>query len=164
MIKIKSQDATSQYDEFGNVITRWDGYRCCWIVNEQYENDKIDWYGNDNDFPTGCTLEEFNKMNPNYESNPSIWLTVYFDEESYKRAFGTLRGYFDRFSYHRSWNNLDYDFEYTMKRIPQYLKSNCFATHIGVGWNREQRLYIRKEVGIFYNEIDETDILKFDGF
>ena len=45
MIRIICQDGIHQYDNKGNAITTWDNKKCSWIVNPEYENEKIDWWG-----------------------------------------------------------------------------------------------------------------------
>ena len=65
MIHITSQDGMHQYDECGNAITTWNDKCCNWIVNDEYvdayNNDEIDWWGRDNDFPRGCSMEYYIK-------------------------------------------------------------------------------------------------------
>ena len=75
MIKIKMQDANHQYDEQDRAITTWDSKKCTWIVNTEFENEKIDWWGQDNDFPRGCTLSDFIENNPDWDKKPDIVVT-----------------------------------------------------------------------------------------
>ena len=90
MIKIKSQCAFHQYDEEGRAITTWDDQKCSWIVNSEFENEKIDWYGEDNDFPAGETMAEFLKRNPNWDKIPDIVVTWEWDKQGYLQQFGEL--------------------------------------------------------------------------
>ena len=79
MIYITSQDAYHQYDDNGNAITTWDTKKCAWIVEKEYENEKINWWGRDNDFPAGYTLSEYIQAFPNWNERPDItvkWISL----------------------------------------------------------------------------------------
>lgn len=91
MIKINSQDGHHQYDDNGNIITTWDSKKCAWIVEKEYNNSKIDWWGKDNDFPSGYTLEEYIKLYPNWDKNPDI--TVQWTILNREDYFKTFREY-----------------------------------------------------------------------
>lgn len=92
MIHIASQDSMHQYDENGNAITTWNDKCCNWIVNEEYEkafnNDEIDWWGNDNDFPRGCTMEYQIKNFGDPDKLPDITLIMEWETESDYRKMG----------------------------------------------------------------------------
>jgi hypothetical protein len=75
MIKIVRQDGEHQYDELNRTITTWDHKKCAWIVNPEFDNDEIDWYGEDSDFPAGCTLKEYLLQYPNWDKMPNIKVT-----------------------------------------------------------------------------------------
>jgi len=120
MIRIKSQDGIHQYDSGGRAITTWDSKKCAWIVNPEFENEDIDWWGDDNDFPGGYTLSEFIENNPDWDKKPDISVTwTWNTKESYKRfgghpsSFGAESDYYDKltypFSVTREWGYLDYD-------------------------------------------------------
>ena len=59
-IFIKYQDAQGQYDEDYNQITEWNDKYCSWVVlpeyEEAYNKGEIDWWGDNNDFPSGETM------------------------------------------------------------------------------------------------------------
>jgi hypothetical protein len=63
MIKIKYQDDIHQYDEDDRPITTWDNKKGFWIINSEYENEDIDWWGEDNDFPKGVKLNTLYEIN-----------------------------------------------------------------------------------------------------
>jgi methionyl-tRNA formyltransferase len=62
MIHISSQDYCGQYDSLGRQITEWDYDLGFWFVLpefiDDYKSGNIDWYGNDSDFPAGCSRDE----------------------------------------------------------------------------------------------------------
>ena len=89
MIQISAQDGMHQYDKRGRAITTWDDKKCNWIVNEQFADEEINWWGEDNDYPQGYTLAEFIVSHPDWESLPDIKVTWRWDtKESYKKSFG----------------------------------------------------------------------------
>jgi hypothetical protein len=89
MIRITSQDGCHQYDDDLRPITTWDAKKCCWIVNKEFEKERIDWYGKDSDFLAGTTEAEFERNNPNWASKPNISVTWRWDTaQTMQRAFG----------------------------------------------------------------------------
>ena len=150
MIHIKSQDAFHQYDEGGNPITTWDSKKCSWIINREYENERIDWWGKDNDFPGGCTLSQFVKDNPNWDKKPDISVTWYWEnEESCVKAFGqpwTFQhpatcdsNYWKTMKYpytaNKNWEHLDYEEKEAISQLGKYCGFNKFAYRVTVRYN-----------------------------
>ena len=90
-IFIKYQDAQGQYDEDYNQITEWNDKYCSWVVLPKYEdaynNGEIDWWGDDNDFPSGETMAELQAQYPDADTWPVIGVTWFWDEEGYIREF-----------------------------------------------------------------------------
>lgn len=149
MIRITSQTSDHQYDSEGNAITTWDAKKCCWIVNPQYENEKIDWYGEDSDFPAGCTLAEFNERNPNWDKNPDITVTWYWNtKETCIRAFGQPHtfgqksDYWDKQRYpytaSRNWGYIDEPESTTVERFGKYCSFHKHADRTVVMYNGKQ--------------------------
>ena len=131
MIKIKSQSATNQYDEEENSITTWDYKKCSWIVNAEYDDEEINWWGENNDFPAGTTLERFIQDNPNWDKKPDVVVTwIWNTAESYEKAFGSPSSfgqsadYYQKQSYPmsctRSWGYLDYGEKEAVDRLGKY--------------------------------------------
>lgn len=88
MIRIVSQSAIHQYDENERAITTWDSKKCSWIVNEEFEDEDIDWWGEDNDFPVGETLKEYLSRNPTWDIKPNITVTwTINDKDNYYKVF-----------------------------------------------------------------------------
>lgn len=148
MIKIKSQDAVHQYDSEGNAITTWDAKKCNWIVNTQYENEDIDWYGEDSDFAAGTTLKSFIESNPNWDKNPDITVTWIWDtKEIYEKAFGHpssfggAYNYYDTLSYPqscvRSWGYLDYNEKEAIEQLGKYCGFHLKASKTIVRYNNK---------------------------
>lgn len=75
MIKIKSTDVYHQYDKEGRAITTWDHKKCSWIINSEFEDEEIDFWGKDNDFPAACKLADYIEENTNWEKLPNITVT-----------------------------------------------------------------------------------------
>lgn len=130
MIRIVSQDGEHQYDTYGNAITTWDSKKCSWIVEPEYENDKIDWWGDDNDFPAGYTLAEYEEMFPNWREMPDIEVTWTWDEEGYKKQFPDWRKYhipsFPNTCY-RSWGHIEFSEQEAIERLGKYCNFNKFS-------------------------------------
>lgn len=72
MITIDSQDSSHQYDDSGRAITDWDPKRGNWIVKKEYEHEKIDWWGKDNDFPGGYIKSDYDREFPKVEQGVDI--------------------------------------------------------------------------------------------
>ena len=152
MIRIKYQDSEHQYDQDNNPVTTWHEKCCEWIVNneyiEDYENDNIDWWGKDNDFPRGISMERFIEKYGDPNKRPDISLEVYWNNESDWRKF-TM----DRFSswnpnkdgivsIFRSWGYLDYTKEKAISRLvtdkESYYHTICkFASGCKLLYNNE---------------------------
>lgn len=153
MIKIKSQSGTNQFDKNGNAITTWDGKKCAWIVNEEYEHEEIDWYGKDSDFPAGYTLSEYEVQFPTWDKNPDISVTWYWnDKETCIKAFGqphtflglnhpNIFNYWDiqiyPYSVNKSWGYLDYKKEEVVEQLGKYCDFHKFADRTVVSYNGE---------------------------
>ena len=149
MIRIASQSGTHQYDENGRAITTWDAKKCCWIVNSEFENEEIDWWGEDNDFPRGCTLEHFIKNNPNWDKMPDIKVTwTWNTKEQYEkmgghpRSFGQSHNYYDKLTYPqictRDWGYIDCPKEEAVKRFADYAGFHKYADNVKVFYNSEK--------------------------
>lgn len=153
MIQIKSQDGQHQYDEAGRAITDWHEKLCAWIVNSEFRNHKIDWWGSDNDFPAGMTMSEAVADNPNWNKMPNIAVTWYWNtKESCIKAFGEpstflkrdhdhYRDYWDIQHYpytaSRDWGNLEYNKEKAIEQLGKYCKFNVHAERTVVRYNEE---------------------------
>lgn len=141
MINIAYQTATGQYDSNGRQITHWDEKRCSWIVNkpfiQDYKNNQINWWGNDNDFPVGTTKEIHDKHNPGCSNYPDISLYCVFDQEGFKKGFPRedYNKYPNGYSYSKSWGHLNYFFEDAL-RLKNYLPCNKYADKIVITWKR----------------------------
>lgn len=155
MIHIKSQDARHQYDKDGNAITTWCDKRANWMVNKEYENSEINWWGKDNDFPGGCTEEDYEELYPNWNKLPNIIVEWTWTKEGYFKAFreylkipdpkyAHIRhmltpGEINKHTYMnapdsyypktetRSWGYLDYTKEKAIESLGSYCKFNEYA-------------------------------------
>lgn len=130
MIRITWQGGFHQYDKYGNEITTWDEKKCAWIVNPEYENEDIDWWGEDNDFPAGCTLAEYEKDHPNWRDIPDIEVRWTWDEEGWKKQFPDWRKYSIPFfpnTCYRSWGYIEYSEQEAIERLGRYCNFNQFA-------------------------------------
>lgn len=138
MIRIISQDGCHQYDEDYNEITTWDDKKCAWIVNPEYENEEIDWWGEDNDFPAGYTLAEYERNYPDWNSRPDIDVIWTWDEDGYKKAFPDWRRHpipsFPE-TYCRSWGYLDISEEEAINRLGRHCRFNQYAISTKVTYN-----------------------------
>jgi hypothetical protein len=156
MIHIKSQDGSHQYDDKGNSITTWDAKKCTWIVNKEYENENIDWYGEDSDFPAGMTLKQYKENHPYWDKLPDItviwsWKNreAYYNQfqeypqkqtEMYQKLGHLFQACDMRHAYEedknfkfpyivsRSWGYLDYTKEQAMEYLACYCDFNKFST------------------------------------
>ena len=153
MIRITSQGAEHQYDEDGRAITTWDHKKCNWIVNEEFENEEIDWYGKDSDFPAGCTMKEFLASNPDWDKNPDVTVTWYWDtKQSAIAAFGSPHtflplghpnssNYWDVQKYPytavKQWGYLSYDKDEALERLGKYCDFHKHADRTVVKYNEE---------------------------
>lgn len=148
MIQIKSQDGSHQYDENGRAITTWDAKKCTWLVNKEFENQEIDWWGHDNDFPRGETLDHFLENNPNWDKKPDIVVTWYWNtKEQYEKmgghpsSFGQSYDYYEKLSYPqtctRDWGYIDCPKEEVVKRFANYADFHKHADRVVVKYNGE---------------------------
>lgn len=146
MIRIVSQSAIHQYDENGRAITTWDSKKCSWIVNEEFENEDIDWWGEDNDFPAGTTLKEFLRNNPNWDKIPDISVTWTWEtKEDMMKCLGRptsiqeIEWYAkEKFpnSTTRSWGYIDAPKETAVESFGKYCGFNKFS-NTKVSYNGE---------------------------
>lgn len=138
MIKITQQSATNQYDDDGRAITTWDAKKGAWIVNPEFENEEINWWGYDNDFPAGQTLAEFEAANPNWAILPDIIVTWTWGVVGYVQAFKE-KPTIEKTVYtgQRSWGNLDYTKEEAIERLGKYCDFNKYADNTQVEYNGE---------------------------
>jgi len=145
-IRIKSQDGSHQYDGEGRAITTWDHKKCAWIVNEEFENEKIDWWGNDNDFPGGCTLEQFEANTPDWDKKPDISVSWYWnDKATCLRAFGSPHTFGADFDYwekqrypyqhHKNWGYLDYKEDEVVEALGKFADHHRHASRVIVKYN-----------------------------
>lgn len=148
MIIIKSQTAVHQYDDQGRIITTWDNKKCSWIVNTEFENEDIDWYGKDSDFPAGYTLAEYIEQNPNWDKMPNIIVTwTWNDKETCIRAFGQPHSfgerpdYWDKVKYpytaSKDWGYLDYSKETAIEQLGKYCNFHIHADKTIIKYNNE---------------------------
>jgi len=139
MIKIVRQDREHQYDEEGNPITTWNEKYCSWVINMEYEKENIDWGTDENgitEFPRGSTLSELNALFPNATNNPKIEVSWFWDEESYKKAFGKEpKG---RLQYTRIWEYLDYTEEEAIEKLGHHCGLNTHAYQVKVVYNGKE--------------------------
>lgn len=140
MIKIDGWDGVNQFDEDGNAITEWNEKYCAWVVlpeyEEAYKNGEIDWWGEDNDFPSGLTLEELKKLYPNAENYPDITVIWTWDKDGYRKEFHEpLKT--ETTSYCRSWGYLDYSKEEAIELVGKYCDWNITAFNTTVIYNGE---------------------------
>jgi hypothetical protein len=129
-IKITQQGASHQYDSDGNAITDWNAKKCAWIVRAEYENDSIVWWGDDNDFPSGYTLEEYEETHPDWNKHPDIEVTWTFESiEIMKKAYGAPRTKKEAdwyasikfpYSYMRNWGYIDYTEDEAIERLGKF--------------------------------------------
>ena len=140
MIHIKSQDSLHQYDEFDNPITTWDDKKCAWIVEPEYEEEEIAWWGEDNDFPRGLTLKEFEEENPGWDKIPDISVTWTWSEDGYKKQF------MDWYNYPlpvfpvictRDWGYIDYSEEEAIEFLGKYCKWNIYSDKVEIKYNNK---------------------------
>jgi len=141
MIQIKRQDAYHQYDEEGRAITTWDAKKCVWIVNEEFENDQIDWWGNDNDFPGGYRLKDFIEANPDWEKIPDITATWYWaDKDDLTLAFHDRTWALDQkypYSHSKSWGYIECTKEAAVDRFATHCDWNRHASRVVITYNGE---------------------------
>lgn len=144
--KIAYQDSRHQYDEYNNSITTWDSKKCAWIVNKEFEREEIDWWGKDNDFPTGLTLEEFEKNNPDWAKLPDIVVTwTWNTKEAYRNAFGSPFSFGESFDYYdkqeypqkhtKQWGYIECSEEDAVERFAGFADHNKHADDVTVMYN-----------------------------
>ena len=150
MIQIVSQDGVNQYDDSGNAITTWNAKACNWIVNPEFEKEKIDWWGVDNDFPRGTTWGSFIANNPNWDKKPDIVVTWYWnDKESCIKTFGQPKTFQSPQNYNprywedmkypysatKDWGYLDYSEEEAIIQCGKYCNFNKHAQRVTISYN-----------------------------
>lgn len=146
MIRIVSQNSTHQLDSEGRAITTWDAKKCCWIVNPEFENEVIDWYGQDSDFPAGCTLADYIARNPNWDKMPDINVTWYWNTKEVciaafglPHTFGEKGDYWDKQIYpytcSRNWGDIDESKETAAERFGKYCSFHTHADRVVVMYN-----------------------------
>lgn len=148
MIRIASQSGSHQYDQDGRAITEWNEKACSWIVLPEFENEKIDWYGQDSDFPAGTTRKQLNIDSPGWETNPVIAVTWYWNDKGTAiKAFGQPNTFGERPDYwkkqqypytcRRSWEYLNYKPDEAIKSLGTYCNFNRYADRTVVIYNGE---------------------------
>lgn len=142
MIRIKYQDATAQYDENYVQITEWNEKYCFWIVLPEYENayyrGEIDWWGEDNDFPRGCTKNEYLELYPDADNYPDIIVIWEWDREGYNKMFNEYPNNNEETQrYCNSWGYLNYDKEKAIKMLGHYCDFNKYAYKTTIKYNNE---------------------------
>lgn len=148
MIRITNQSGTNQYDSQGNAITSWDDKKGAWIVNPEYENEEINWWGSDNDFPAGYTLKEYEASHPGWERLPDISVTWFWDTKlacvkafGSPYSFGADRDYWDKIRYPytctRSWGDLDFSKGQAVNALGTYCSFHKHADRVIVRYNGE---------------------------
>ena len=140
-IFIKYQDAQGQYDEDYNQITEWNDKYCSWVVlpeyEEAYNNGEIDWWGDDNDFPSGETMAELQAQYPDADTWPVIGVTWFWDEEGYIREFHEKPNTNIPMTYYNSWEYLNYTKDEAIEKLGRYCKFNETAYRVIVKYNTE---------------------------
>ncbi len=146
-IKIVSQCSSHQYDALGNIVTNWDNKKCAWIVVKNFENKEIDWWGNENDFPAGYTLADYEKQYPNWDKLPDIKVTwAWNTKETCIKAFGSPHSfgkpsnYWDLqrypYTHEQSWGYLDYTKEQAID-LRSYANFDVYADGVTIEYNGE---------------------------
>lgn len=149
MIKIKSTDALYQYDEDGRAITTWDAKKCSWIINAEFENEEIDWWGKDNDFPRASKLANFIEQNPNWDKIPDIQVTwTWNTENTCITAFGSPSSFGARYDYWRKmkypythsshWGYIEYTEEEAIESLGKYCDFHKHADNTRVLYNNKE--------------------------
>ena len=140
-IFIKYQDAQGQYDEDYNQITEWNDKYCSWVVFPEYEdaynNGEIDWWGDDNDFPSGETMAELQVQYPDADTWPVIGVIWFWNEEGYIRQFHEKPKVNAPITYYNSWEYLNYTKEEAIEKLGRYCKFNETAYRVIVKYNSE---------------------------
>ena len=129
-IRIEYQDGFHQYDEDFNPITTWNPKYCEWIINEEYENDEIDWQKDENgitEFPRGVTMAYAKESQPNADNYPVIDVFWIWDKETPQ---GNL-------AYNKHWDYLDYSKEKAVEQLVKYCDFNKYAVRTVVKYNNE---------------------------
>ena len=137
-IRIEYQDGTHQYDADYNPITTWNSKYCEWIINEEYENDEIDWQKDANgitEFPRGVTMAYAKESQPNADNYPVIQVTWIWDEEGYVKQFGQMPE--GNLAYSKTWEYLDYSEEKAIGQLVKYCDFNKYAICIIVKYNNK---------------------------
>lgn len=139
MIKITYQDGSGQYDQSGNQITEWNDRYCSWVVLSEYEDayyrEEIDWWGMDNDFPSGQTMKELQELYPNANSWPIIDVRWFWTEEGYIKEFHEKPKDKSQLSYERRWEYLDYTKEKAIEFLGKYCGFNNNAERVVIKYN-----------------------------
>lgn len=138
-IVIEYQDGIHQYDSDYNPITTWNDKYCAWIINEEYENDNIDWQAEGEygitEFPCGITLAEAKEMEPDADNYPVIQVTWMWDKVGYFKQFDQLPK--DDMSYSKTWEYLDYSKEQAIELLGKYCDFNKHSYLTNVKYNNE---------------------------
>lgn len=146
MVKINRQDACHQYDEEGRAITTWDEKKCSWIVEPEFEDEEIDWYGKDSDFPAGCTLKEYISIHPNWDKTPDIKVEwTWNTKETCINALGSyheFKKWYDNnvypFTHSKCWGYINEPKETATERFGKYCDYHKHADNIRVLYNEEE--------------------------
>lgn len=160
-INITRQSANHQYDEDGRAITTWDDKKCEWIIEPEFENCHINWYGKDNDFPRGISLREYETLYPDHKSNPEIDITWRYDNiEGLVSTFGDRRYWEENVKTYPYFVHKNWDY-YSKKQYPSLnsiIKNPIFykycdfhkgADSIEVKYNDEVRILTKSDQGEF---------------
>ena len=137
-IRIEHQDSVHHYDADYHPITTWNDKYCEWIINEEYEDDKIDWQTDENgitEFPRGVTMAYAKESQPNADNYPVIQVTWIWDEEGYVKQFGQMPE--GNLTYSKTWEYLDYSEEKAIERLGKYCDFNKHAIRTVVKYNND---------------------------
>ena len=140
MITITSQDGEHQYDEQGRAITTWNEKYCSWIINQEFENETIDWQDDENgisEFPRGCTKAHYLEMFPGADNYPDVEVTWYWDEAGYEKAFKTKPKPEDSLCCCRYWGHINLSEEDAIRRMGHYGDFNKYAYRTVVKYNNK---------------------------
>ena len=142
-------DGVHQYDSKGRAITTWDKKKCSWIVNPEFEDDNIDWYGEHSDFPAGYTLKEYKENFPDWDKKPDIVVTWTWKDKASAIAafgqphtFGESSDYWDKKEFPmtatREWGYIDEPEETTVERFGKYCNWHIHASNVRVLYNGKE--------------------------
>jgi len=149
-VHINSMDGQHQYSD-GVPITDWHSKKCAWIIRPEFEDQEINFWGKDNDYPGAYTLKEFEDSHPNWDKLPSISVTWYWNtKEACIKAFGQPSSFLKRddrhildywdiqhypYIHHKSWGYIECVEDEAVERFGKYCSFNQYADRVRVTYN-----------------------------